>query len=290
MVVVKLMGGLGNQMFQYACGRRIALANSVQLKLDTSDVTGKSGRAYGLCHLNISAEIASGAEIGHFRKSDLIRKTLYRAHLIRTPYREHNVVRERFFHFDERIPSLSDDTYLEGYWQSERYFSDIKDVIRREFTFKRKPDSRNERLAQEILHTNAVSLHVRRGDYVFDPTINKVHGTCSTEYYHRAVKLIAGNVPRPHFFVFSDDQEWVGSKLRLDYQVTYVTHNSGDKSFEDLRLMSLCKHHIIANSSFSWWGAWLSNNPTKQVIAPAKWLNVTEHNSDDIIPKSWQKL
>lgn len=289
MVVVKLMGGLGNQMFQYACGRRIALANSVQLKLDTSDVTGKSGRAYGLCHLNISAEIASGAEIGHFRKSDLIRKTLYRAHLIRTPYREHNVVRERFFHFDERIPSLSDDTYLEGYWQSERYFSDIKDVIRREFTFKHEPDSQNERMAQEILHTNAVSVHVRRGDYVSDPTINKIHGTCSTEYYRQAVKLIADNVRQPHFFVFSDDQEWVKSNLLLDYQVTYVTHNSHNRSFEDLRLISQCKHHIIANSSFGWWGAWLNQNPKKIVIAPARWFNQCKADTRDLLPESWIK-
>lgn len=290
MVVVKLMGGLGNQMFQYACGRRIALANAVLLKLDTSDVTGKSGRAYELCHLNISAELASSADIEHFKKSNLIRKTLYQARLVHQPYREHNVVRERFFHFDERILSLSDDSYLEGYWQSERYFIDIKEVIRREFTFKSAPDPQNQRMTEKILHANAVSLHVRRGDYVSDPTINKVHGTCSAEYYHRAVEVIAGNVDRPHFFIFSDDPEWASSNLRLDYQATYVTHNAGTRNFEDLRLMSLCKHHIIANSSFSWWGAWLSNNPAKQVIAPAKWLNATQHNTRDIVPESWQKL
>jgi hypothetical protein len=290
MVVVKLMGGLGNQMFQYACGRRIALANSVQLKLDTSDVKGKAGRVYGLGHLNISAEIALDTDIKHFKKSGLIRKLLYRAHLISKPFCEYNVVRERFFHFDARIPSLSDDTYLDGYWQSERYFSDIKDVIRREFTFKSEPDPENQRMAKMILPTNAVSLHIRRGDYVSDPTTNKVHGVCSAEYYNRAVKLIVSKVSRPHFFIFSDDQEWVRKNLRLDYQVTYVTHNLGDRSLEDLRLMSLCRYHIIANSSFSWWGAWLNQNSEKVVIAPAQWFNQFKADTRDLLPDSWIKL
>lgn len=290
MVVVKLVGGLGNQMFQYACAKRIALVNSALLKLDISNVGGRSGRAYGLCHLNISAEVASGADIERFRKSDFIRKALYRAHLVHTPYRERNVVRERFFHFDEKILSLSDDVYLEGYWQSERYFRDIKDVVRREFSFKHEPDSENKRIADEIRRTNAISVHVRRGDYVSDPEINQVHGVCPAEYYGRAAKLIADSVDRPHFFIFSDDPKWVRTNLHLEYRSTYVAHNSGDRSFEDLRLMSLCKHHIIANSSFSWWGAWLSSDPTKQVIGPGKWLSSAEHNTKDILPESWQRL
>lgn len=290
MVVVKLIGGFGNQMFQYACGKRIALANSVPLKLDTTDFTETSGRRYDLCHLNISAEIASGADIKRFKKSGLIRNMLYRAHVVHTPYRENKIVRERFFHFDEGVLSSSGDIYLEGYWQSERYFSDIKDVIRREFTFKHVPDSENEKVVKEILRTNAVSVHVRRGDYVSDPRINQVHGVCATEYYSGAIKRIADSVPRPRFFVFSDDLEWARENLPLDYQVTYVSHNGLSKSYEDLRLMSLCRYHIIANSSFSWWGAWLAPSEGKLVIAPRRWFRVSEHDTSDVLPPAWEKI
>jgi hypothetical protein len=291
MVVVKLMGGLGNQMFQYACGRRLAHARSTSLKLDVSDLGAPKGRTYALRHLNISAEIASEDDIRRFKSPpSFIGRALRRAGIVRLPSLEHNVVRERFFHFDEAILSLPDDVYLEGYWQSERYFKDIEPLIRREFTPRRDPTPDNVKMVATIASTNAVSLHLRRGDYVSNPIFNAFHGVCSLNYYLRAAQLIADVVTQPTFFIFSDDPEWVMSNLRLGHEMRYVTNNVGKNDFEDLRLMTLCKHHIIANSSFSFWGAWLCSSADKKVIAPAKWFNAGEHNTKDLIPPSWIRL
>jgi glycosyl transferase family 11 len=290
MVVVKLMGGLGNQMFQYACGRRLAAARSAELKLDISDLGGGSGRAYALCHLDVSADIASEADIGRFKTAGPIWKALYRARIARRRYRERNVIRERFFHFDEQILSLTDNVYLEGYWQSERYFADVEAVIRREFTCKEPADAENARLAEQIRSTNSVSLHVRRGDYVSDPKTSRVHGVCTMDYYGRAVRRIADAAGRLHLYVFSDDPVWVRSNLRLDHETTYLDRNPADRGHEDLRLMSLCRHHVIANSSFSWWGAWLARDTAKMVVAPSKWFNDYSADTRDLLPRPWIRL
>jgi hypothetical protein len=291
MVVVKLMGGLGNQMFQYACGRRLAHARSTSLKLDVSELGAPNGRPYALCHLNISAEIAADEDIRRFKSLPrLMRWASRRAGIVSLPYLEHNVVRERFFHFDDAILSLPGDVYLEGFWQSECYFKDIETLIRREFTPRRAPAAENVDMAAAIASTNAVSVHVRRGDYVSNPVCNAFHGLCSPDYYHRAAQLVADIAARPTFFVFSDDPEWAMSNVRLGREMRYVTNNLGKNDFEDLRLMALCKHHIIANSSFSLWGAWLSGDPDKRVIAPAKWFNAPEHDTKDMIPPSWIRL
>lgn len=290
MVLVKLMGGLGNQLFQYACGRRLAHVRSTSLKLDVSDLGTPSGRVYALRPLNISAEIASDAEIWRFKTPSLIKGALKRAGIVRVAHREHNVVRERHFHFDEKILSLPDDIYLEGYWQSERYFKDVESLIRQEFSPRRDLASENVSLAAMISARNAVSVHLRRGDYVSSAKTNAVHGVCSLDYYRHAAQLIARLVGDPSFFVFSDDPEWAMGNLHLGYEVEYVTNNLGKSDFDDFRLMTLCKHHIIANSSFSWWGAWLCRNADKRVIAPAKWLSAKEHNTKDIVPASWIRL
>jgi hypothetical protein len=151
--------------------------------------------------------------------------------------------------------------------------------------------SPNEEMAHRIGgEESAVSIHVRRGDYVSDAGTNRFHGTCSVDYYHDAVDRISGFAPASHFFVFSDGIDWAKENLRLRQPVTYVDFNDGEKNYEDLRLMSLCKHHIIANSSFSWWGAWLNPNPDKIVIAPKKWFNDPSINTDDLIPNSWLRL
>lgn len=291
MVVVKLMGGLGNQMFQYACGRRLAHARSTSLRLDVSELGAPNGRPYALCHLNICADIASDADIRRFKSTPrLMRWVLRRSGIGSLPCLEHNVVRERFFHFDEAILSLPGEVYLEGYWQSERYFHDIEALIRREFTPRRAPAAENADMADAIASTDAVSVHVRRGDYVSNPACNAFHGLCTLDYYRRAAQLIVDIIAKPTFFVFSDDPEWAMSNVRLGRDTRYVTNNVGRNDFEDLRLMALCKHHIIANSSFSLWGAWLSGNPDKRVIAPTKWFNVREHDTKDMIPTSWIRL
>lgn len=290
MVVVKLMGGLGNQMFQYACGRRLAHARSTSLKLDISDLGAPNERTFALCSLKISGEIASNADIKRFKSSGFLRRLLRRGGIVKRSHRERNIVREQSFHFDESILSLPDNVYLEGYWQSERYFKDIESLIRREFAVMHPPVGKNAMTAETIAASNAVAVHVRRGDYVSNPKTSQVHGVCTPDYYERAAKRIVQSTFNPHFFVFSDDPKWVRANFRLGHEMTHVDQNSSETGHEDLRLMSLCKHHIIANSSFSWWGAWLSTYPEKIVIAPARWFNDYSADTRDLLPPSWTAL
>jgi hypothetical protein len=148
---------------------------------------------------------------------------------------------------------------------------------------------KNADIAEQIGRVNAVSLHVRRGDYVKNPKTTATHGLCSLDYYHTAIRYIYETVEQPYFFIFSDDMAWVKEHLKIDAPCQYVDHNQGKESFNDMHLMSLCKHHIIANSSFSWWGAWLNSSPEKIVIAPNKWF-ANQNNIKDLLPNDWVTL
>lgn len=290
MVIVRLIGGLGNQMFQYAAGRALAELNQTTLKLDIAGFDTYKLHKYGLDNFMITASVASDDEIkklvGRTRRgAGVCRLT----NLIR-PYYRRSVVQERHFHFDPDILKAGPNVYLSGYWQSEKYFKAVADILRREFVVKHPPDQNNQEIAQEVKSTNSVSLHVRRGDYVSDSGTHQVHGSCSLEYYRQALDILAKRVSRPQFFVFSDDIEWVKEHLDIGFPATFVSHNGPKRNYEDLRLMSLCRHHIIANSSFSWWGAWLSSWEGKQVIAPRRWLNSQEHNTADVLPDTWERI
>jgi hypothetical protein len=205
------------------------------------------------------------------------------------------VLKERRFSFDPTVLDAPRNVYLDGYWQSEKYFKEIENVIRREFCFKTEPERRNGETANRIKAVNAVCVHVRRTDYVSDPATNQFQGLCPLEYYREAVRLIASRVSKPRFFVFSDEPDWAQANLELEGPTIFVTGNDLEKGYEDLRLMALCRHHIIANSSFSWWGAWLSNSKGI-VVAPkkwfksTKWLNNTELDTSDLIPTGWFRL
>lgn len=297
MIVVRLMGGLGNQMFQYAMGRRVAEESGTPLKLDLSwfleqaQRNSDTTRSYELGVFNISATIASKEELARFKVSrGRFARVFERLTRLFLPSTRPNILRERQFAFDASILGNYPDAYLDGYWQSEKYFKAVEPVIRAEFAFTKHPDSKNRELAEKIVGVDAVSLHVRRGDYVLNPATHNFHGTCSLDYYREAISLISQTVSNPHFFIFSDDLAWVKQNLVLEFPATYVTHNQGDKSYEDLRLMSLCKHHIIANSSFSWWGAWLASNKRQTVIAPAKWFNRADIDTSDLIPENWIRI
>jgi hypothetical protein len=270
MVITYILGGLGNQMFQYAAARRLAWFLNEPLKLDISGYRHYKLRAYGLNHLNISAELASEEECVWLKGL--------------------NPIREKHFHFDPRILKLPSDCYLEGYWQSEKYFSDIEPIIRREFTVRKPPEAENRELAQQIIENQAVSVHIRRGDYAHNPIINSLHGVCSPEYYQKAVEQITKEVENPHFYVFSDDGEWAYHNWVRDFPTAFVMKNGPEEDYEDLRLMSLCKYHIIANSSFSWWGAWLSNFPGKIVYAPRNWFQGYQYDTGDLLPESWIRV
>lgn len=281
MIIVKLIGGLGNQMFQYAIGRHLAYINDTELKLDTSEFKTYKLRKYELGCFNIVEKFASDTEIKTF---NLKRKFNIFFSNKNTSYNE-----KEKFKFDNKIFDLKGNIYINGNWQSEQYFKDIEHVIRQDFTIKKRPDGNNKQLINRILGSNSISVHIRRGDYVENKITNQVHGTCDLDYYHRSIECIIEKIKNPHFFIFSDDHLWAKNNLILKFPSEYVSHNIGKKDYEDMRLMSLCKHNIIANSSFSWWAAWLNPNKNKIVIAPKKWINDQKLYVKDLVPKTWLK-
>ena len=295
MIIVKLIGGLGNQMFQYAFGRSLALKNNTTLKIDIQDLQNKAEkkdftlRNFELNVFNVQVEIASESEIQNFMKSktmmakDLLTLTL--------PFKSNNFyLREPHHHYFPLAKKAPANTYAYGYFQSEKYFNDIRSTLLKDFTPRLPLSKRSQEVADRMSKVNGVSIHVRRGDYVSNKVNLDVHGLCEADYYEKALAIISEKVDQPKLFVFSDEPNWFKEKTKTDFPVEYVEHNVGNASYEDLYLMSLCKHHIIANSSFSWWGAWLNQNLNKIVIAPSKWMNNTPKNTKDVVPDSWIKI
>jgi hypothetical protein len=292
MIIVRLQGGLGNQMFQYAAGRRLACLHNVPLKLDLSlfgkELSDYTPRMYALDSFSIQAEPATCQEIARLYEPEAgwVRRFV---NSINFRYRQTHF-REQYFHFDPAILGLPDNVFLEGYWQSDQYFKDINDTIRKEFSWIHPQTGRNQEIACMIRDKNSVSVHVRRGDFVNHPLVMATHGFCGLDYYQQCFENIAAKVDDPHFFIFSDDPIWVNENIHIAFPMTVIEHNPPDKGHDDMRLMSLCRHNIIANSSFSWWGAWLNDNPNKLVIAPKAWFNDKSHNTVDVVPKSWIQL
>jgi len=287
MIITKLIGGLGNQMFQYAVGRRAAYINNTSLKLDIAGYENQADitpRKYSLDIFNIKEEFVNTNEIRKLKKT----ASLFSRFMLGN---KQSYVKEKHFQFDQNILKIKNNTYLEGYWQSEKYFKDIEIIIRKEFSFKEEvQDKLNKKNISQIVNSNSISIHIRHGDYIFDKGTHERHGVCKLEYYKRAIELIIKKVKNPHFFVFSDDHKWMKQNLILKYPYNYIVNNFGNKDYEDMRLMGLCKHNIIANSSFSWWGAWLNQNKNNIVIAPNKWFKDKSTNTKDLLPQSWIKI
>jgi len=276
MVIAKVTGGLGNQLFIYAAAKRLSVINDVSLKLDTSSAYEKDGynRSYSLNHFRLNAEYASNEDV---YKLDLGNRKNLRYHLNKIlPFRYKCFIRENKL-FDPHLLSLkiADKVYLDGYWQDENYFKDIETTIRKDFEIISPHDHINIELAKEMSKTNAICLHARRLKY---------EHLLSAEYYDLAIKHIVKKVPNPHFYCFSDNIEWIKNNLIIDCPVTYVSHNEESKDYEDLWLMTRCKHYIIANSTFSWWGAWLNPDASKIIIAPKNW------GYRAAVPKDWVVL
>ena len=292
MVISKLIGGLGNQMFQYAAGRAIALRTGTPLRLDVSGYQTFKLFPFGLQRFRVEADIASSEDVDAIHRAD--RRSILARASRRYPrlrrWCRHLVEKERHFHFDADVPRLRGDIYLEGYWQSEKYFADVAPRIRRELVLRNEPEGVNQEMGRRIIETESISVHVRRGDYVSNMEANAVHGTCSLDYYQAAISHIAASCRAPQIFVFSDDPGWARDNLRTEHPTVFVTHNGPEHSHEDLRLMRLCNHHVIANSSFSWWGAWLSDRPGKRVVAPRQWFRASHLNTADLVPPEWTRL
>jgi len=291
MIIVKLKGGLGNQFFQYAVARHLAEIHRTVLKMDISFFKTYELHTYSIWPFNIQENFASPEEVAAlmFRRQGIAERIIRRV-LHKSPKPAPTYIREKeLFHFDPDILNLPDGVYLDGSWQSEKYFADIAGIIRRKFTVKTPQAGKDKELAERIASCESVSLHIRRGDYLLPP-YNSVHGTCSSDYYFRCVECLTQTIKHPHFFIFSDEPEWTRDNLKLSYPSTLVDHNGADKDYEDLRLMSQCKGHIIANSTFSWWGAWLNQNPEKIVLAPKRWFKSDDYNPKDLIPDEWIKV
>lgn len=289
MIVTRLLGGLGNQLFQYAIGRSLALRHGTQLRLDTGELENQQLRSFRLRHLNISAAELSNAERHALRLSD---SSIGLAGLWGSMFNRPALTRihERDFTFDAAVLSSPSNSYLIGYWQSPKYFESIEDVIRADAGTREPQSVADLNMAEQIGSTLAVAVHVRRGDYVWNPETSRYHGVCGLEYYEAAERLLLERLGSIRLFVFSDDHAWVGQNVRFRSPATLVTHNDSSRDYADLQLMSLCKHHIIANSTFSWWGAWLCANPDKIVIAPKQWFREATHSTRDLIPDSWIQL
>ncbi len=279
-------------MFQYAVARAISINNNIEMCLDVSNFENYSlHNGFELDTIfNLNCHIASKNDIKQvlgWRANTLIKKLLLRSHF--AALRGNSFIVEPQVNYWPNIKNIPCDSYLIGYWLSEKYFQNIESLIREDFTFKTELSKENKFSALQIENSNSVSIHIRRGDIAQNPTTLAVHGLCSIDYYKNAIRYITNIVESPSFYIFSDDMEWVKKNLKIDHPCYFIDHNKGKDSYNDMRLMSLCKHNIIANSTFSWWGAWLNVNKNKIVVAPNKWFEA-QINSSDIIPETWIRL
>lgn len=284
MIIVKIIGGIGNQLFQYAFAKALAQHNP-DVFLDISDYRFYDDRQFDLACFHISLPIASEKQVAQFlpvagRKAKIQR-------FFRDVFQKNYLYfQEKQGDFEENIlKKYNENTYFDGYWQSYRYFEGIN--LKNDLTFKTKALEQNKIFIEKIQNSKSVSLHIRRGDYVNKADVNKIFRVLELDYYKKSIELISQKIS-PHFFVFSDDIDWAKEHLQTGFPQTFI--DTQNPNFEDLRLMSLCKHHIIANSSFSWWGTWLNKNDNKIVLCPKKWYNENTLSNPYLIPDKWIKI
>jgi hypothetical protein len=290
MIIVKLMGGLGNQLFQYALGRHLLEINGGELKFDISSYETDELRDYELHSYNIKEEIATAEEIKRLKIRP--RKGLFR--MINRIFWEKTIYlqekHKRYYCFDPEVLSTSADMYVEGYWQNENYFLPIRDILLKEFTLKKALDKENKKILELIESNESISIHIRRGDYVTNPRLEGIFKKHGIDYFIKCIEYMAERIKKPNFFVFSNDIEWARKNLKFNYPIEFIDHNGEDKSCEEMRLLSSCSHHIIANSTFSWWGAWLGENPDKIVLTPEQWILKDKYFKGGIIVNDWIRM
>ncbi len=284
-------------MFQYAFWRSLATQNNIPLFLDTSFLERKARwytqRSYELDIFAIQKLFPNSNHLPIYEKVCFHNKYIFHIREVYVlpilkklnPY--HFV--EKQFNFDSAMLAVKSG-YVEWYFQTEKYFKSIESQLRKEFSFVVSPSQQNSNMIDIIESSTSVSVHVRRWDFVSLAAANNFHGICDLPYYKRAIEYIQSKVPNASFFFFSDDIDWVKENLVVEGKSYYIDFNKWDKSYEDMRLMSLCKHNIIANSSFSWWGARLNTHQNKIVIAPNERFSAKKLDTSDIIPSNWIKL
>ncbi len=276
MITTRLHGRLGNQMFQFAAAAGLAARRRTTVALDTR---GAAARGEGVLTRVFDLDVSEPEALPPLKTDAPLSYAVWRV-----TGRHPRFFREKGLGYNPAIETAPDGTYLHGYWQSEKYFVHIADEIRQAFSFPDFSNRQNADMAAQIGQNEAISLHVRRGDYV---TL-AAHVLCDQRYYEAALARLLERVEgTPTVYVFSDDPEWAKTNLPLPVEKVVVDFNGPETDFEDMRLMSLCRHNIIGNSSFSWWAAWLNANPVKQVAAPARWFGDPKLANPDILPEGW---
>lgn len=282
-IIIKLNGRMANQMFEWAFGRAIMSKNTCKVLFDNSEETFK---------------------LNCFKLKDkikFIKKPLWNIILRKAiPFRKirnnitklnfdniENIEEASFCHYQPELLNITEPKYIKGFFQTEKYFSNIREELIKDFSLNIEMNETNRKMLEKIKNTNSISVHFRRGDYTKKRVADK-YGSCSVDYYKNGIEKIAETLnEKPTLFIFSDDINWVKNNIKFNYETIHVDINSGKQGYFDLELMKNCKHNIIANSSFSWWGAWLNTNTNKKVIAPKWWLKELDSSSCDIIPEEW---
>jgi len=293
MIFLKITGGLGNQMFQFAAAFALAQQKNTTIGIDLSDINTKEGKknfTYRNFQLDRTFNISNYEIVPSFTYSFLTENKI--TDKIKRLFVKGSVFYEKHLTFDSTFFNAKPNAFIEGYFQSEKYFKDFEKEIRQQFSFKQNPNFKTKNLLDNLKDINSIAIHIRRGDYVNNKAINSMHGACSLDYYKKALNHFDLNEHK--LFFFSDDINWVKENFNfIDInKSTFIDWNDDDNAWQDMLIMSKCKNFIIANSSFSWWGAWLSINSTKKVIAPKQWFNDKNKNNQtkDLIPTSWIKV
>jgi hypothetical protein len=292
-IVSKLSGGIGNQLFQFAASYALAKRSRAALFFDDSWYSSHShGHHPKLDDIfNISilrCPLVKQVNAFGVYSFPPLRRLLLSSKL--KPVRPKCLYAEPHYHYSSELLRSRISMFVYGLWQSESYFSDYKHELRSIIRFKYDLSRNSREVSNHILQSNSISVHVRRGDYFASKDSIAVHGVCLREYYSRSIEYINNHFKDPVFFIFSDDPQWARENIEVGGKSFFVSCNTGPQSYQDMHLMSLCRHNIIANSTFSWWAAWLNSNTNKVIIAPSKWFNNSRIDSSDVCPTNWLRF
>lgn len=288
MIKVKAIGGLGNQLFQYAAARSIAEKRKDKVLVDVSAFQSYETHPFCLNKFNCKATFDNQLNLKKkLLSNSRVNKILFSFGFLKNHYIEKSLK------FDDSLSQNTNITQITGFFQSEKYFLSIRDCLLDELTLVNELNEYELSVSNAIRNAkNSVSIHIRRGDYVSDEGANKTHGVCDSEYFKKALRYLSTKEildKNTELFIFSDDIKWCRNNLSFDYKMNFVD-GSSERPEVDMILMSECEHQIISNSTFSWWGAWLNQNEDKVIIAPKVWFQSAELDSTDIIPDNWVKL
>lgn len=289
-VIVRLVGGLGNQMFQYAAGSAVATRNKAKLTLDLSWFGTDPERQYALAPFKIEAKTSIRTPKVNANFSWIQRLAGHLDRKLNWAGQRLPVFSEKSFSYDADIESVSSPVILDGFFQSERYFSSISAQISEQFSLQHESKGKAAEMLAMIRATDSICVHIRRGDYITNSVANSYHGTCDLDYYWRGLAEVGEGLANPRCFIFSDDPRWVRENFKSHIPMTFVDIHGAQEVHEDLRMMRECQHFVIANSSLSWWGAWLCASEGKRVVAPKRWFKTSKNDTSDLIPAGWSRV